>query len=133
MENDVCPLLGLVEEQGAYLTYPSYENRCYSSRAPQPIPLNEQTFFCLGGHQQRCPRFQARQALMQAQDEQDAAGELPAAAAAMAQADEFEWAGADDATAASAEDAFSWPASAGETQGAYDLALPPTPPLPPGP
>jgi hypothetical protein len=47
-DTDVCPLLGLVDEQGAYLTYPSYENRCYSSRAPQPIPLNEQTFFLSG-------------------------------------------------------------------------------------
>ena len=136
MENDVCPLLGLVEEQGAYLTYPSYENRCYSSRAPQPIPLNEQTFFCLGGHQQRCPRFQSRQALMQAQDEQQASSALPAGAAAMAQADDdsFDWLGAgDDDTAASAEDAVAWPSSSDDTEPAYDLALPPTPPLPPGP
>ncbi len=115
MENDVCPLLGLVEEQGAYLTYPSYENRCYSSRAPQPIPLNEQTFFCLGGHQQRCPRFQSRQALLQAQDEQNAAAAAAVAGAAARGASgrrSFDWVGAgDDEPAASAEDAVAWPAS----------------------
>lgn len=139
MENDVCPLLGLVEEQGAYLTYPSYENRCYSSRAPQPIPLNEQTFFCLGGHQQRCPRFQSRQALMEAQDQQSAADELPSGVAAMGEADDdaYDWVGAsDDEPVATAEDAIAWPPSADDTgwgEPAYDLALPPTPPLPPVP
>jgi hypothetical protein len=139
MENDVCPLLGLVDEQGAYLTYPSYENRCYSSRAPQPIPLNEQTFFCLGGHQQRCPRFQSRQALMQAQDEQRAAEDLPAGVAALGEADgdAFDWVGAsDDEPGAVAEGAIDWPPGAEEpgwAEPAYDLALPPTPPQPPAP
>ncbi len=135
MENDVCPLLGLVEEQGAYLTYPSYENRCYASRAPQPIPLNEQTFFCLGGHQQRCPRFQSRQALMQAQDDQGAAGELPGGQPA-GDDDVFDWVGAsDDELPTSAEEAISWPSSADDASfaGSAYMALPPTPPLPPGP
>jgi hypothetical protein len=69
----VCPLLGLLEERGAYLTYPSFENRCYAPGSSEAIPLNEQTFFCLGGNKERCPRFQARQA-------------APAAAAAAASA-----------------------------------------------
>lgn len=68
MESQVCPLLGLADERGAYLTYPSYENRCYASSPHQAIPLNEQTFFCLGGHKERCPRFQARQAAAPAGD-----------------------------------------------------------------
>lgn len=55
----VCPLLGLLEDRGAYLTYPSFENRCYASGAHEAIPLNEQTFFCLGGNNERCPRYQA--------------------------------------------------------------------------
>ncbi|HSN74744.1 MAG TPA: hypothetical protein VL334_06570 [Anaerolineae bacterium] len=137
MENDVCPLLGLVDEQGAYLTYPSYENRCYSSRAPQPIPLNEQTFFCLGGHQQRCPRFQSRQALMEAQDAQNATDELLVATAAVAgaQDDAFDWVGgSDDEPPTGAEDAIAWPADPTDsnwTEPATNLALPPTPPLPP--
>ena len=62
MASEVCPLLGLDDDRGAYLTYPSYENRCYAPDAAELIPLNEQTFFCLGGHMERCPRYQARQA-----------------------------------------------------------------------
>ncbi|MER2599507.1 MAG: hypothetical protein ABTQ73_08305 [Caldilineales bacterium] len=93
MDNDVCPLLGLVDEQGAYLTYPSYENRCYASRSPQSIPLNEQTFFCLGGHQARCPRFQSRQALMQTPSGQPADFSAPdaAGAGAISSDDELLW------------------------------------------
>jgi hypothetical protein len=138
-DTDVCPLLGLVDEQGAYLTYPSYENRCYSSRAPQPIPLNEQTFFCLGGHQQRCPRFQSRQALMQAQAEQSSADELPAGTAAVPEGDgdDFDWVGAsDDEPVARGDDDLAWPAGPGDegwTEPPYNLALPPAPPLPPVP
>ena len=62
MASEVCPLLGLDDDRGAYLTYPSYENRCYAPDSAESIPLNEQTFFCLGGHMERCPRYQARQA-----------------------------------------------------------------------
>lgn len=108
METDagVCPLLGLAEEQGAYLTYPSYENRCYSSRAPQPIPLNEQTFFCLGGHSERCPRFQARQALLKANEEQEAAA---AAGPESAASDEWPQPGeGDEAQAAAAAATLAW-------------------------
>lgn len=146
METDagVCPLLGLVDEQGAYLTYPSYDNRCYSSRSPQSIPLNEQTFFCLGGHQERCPRYQSRQALLQAQEAQtgqDAAGAGVAAGAAAAAASEgapqsadqvmLDWTEGDE-TDAVAEDPFAWPASASEagwTAPSGELPPPPTPPL----
>lgn len=60
MENEVCQFLGLIDEQGAYLTYPSFENRCYATTLGSAIPLNEQTFFCLGGNHQRCPRYRAR-------------------------------------------------------------------------
>lgn len=60
MENEVCRFLGLVDEQGAYLTYPSFENRCYATTLGSAIPLNEQTFFCLGGNHERCPRYRAR-------------------------------------------------------------------------
>ena len=49
MASEVCPLLGLDDDRGAYLTYPSYENRCYAPETAESIPLNEQTFFCLGG------------------------------------------------------------------------------------
>ncbi|MCS6843795.1 MAG: hypothetical protein NZ528_05635 [Caldilineales bacterium] len=59
MASQVCPLLGLVDERGAYLTYPSFENRCYATSPHQAIALNEQTFFCLGGNYERCPRYQA--------------------------------------------------------------------------
>ena len=62
MASEVCPLLGLDDDRGAYLTYPSYENCCYAPETAELIPLNEQTFFCLGGHMERCPRYQARQA-----------------------------------------------------------------------
>ena len=61
MASEVCQLLGLDDDRGAYLTYPSYENRCYAPETAESIPLNEQTFFCLGGHMERCPRYQARQ------------------------------------------------------------------------
>lgn len=60
MENEVCRFLGLIDEQGAYLTYPSFENRCYATTLGSAIPLNEQTFFCLGGNHERCPRYRAR-------------------------------------------------------------------------
>lgn len=73
MQSQVCPFLGLVDERGAYLTYPSFENRCYAPPASEAIALNEQTFFCLGGNHERCPRFQARQAA-------DASAPAPAAA-----------------------------------------------------
>ncbi len=131
-ENGVCPLLGLVDEQGAYLTYPSYENRCYSSRTPQSIPLNEQTFFCLGGHQERCPRFQSRQARMQADEPVAAAA---AAGAAAAQSDDvLSWdTGGDDASLGGADD-FEWESDAVDdpwAQPAFDDA-PPPPPLLPG-
>lgn len=132
METDtgVCPLLGLVEEQGAYLTYPSYENRCYSSRAPQPIPLNEQTFFCLGGHMERCPRFQARQALLRASEQQDAAA--PAAAPTPAADVAQDWSQPADAGAGQAAGAdLDWPqdlAADEWQQGDSDLAPPPLPP-----
>ena len=85
MASEACSLLGLDDDRGAYLTYPSYENRCYSSDAAESIPLNEQTFFCLGGHMERCPRYQATQA-RQSQGEPAAAG---AAAAAMASTDDL--------------------------------------------
>lgn len=129
-ENGVCPLLGLVDEQGAYLTYPSYENRCYASRTPQSIPLNEQTFFCLGGHQERCPRFQSRQARMQA-DETPAAATAAAAAAATDE-EPLSWQpDADDVSATGAEDDFSWQQDASDDawDAGYDLAAPPPPPL----
>ena len=141
MENEVCPLLGLVDEQGAYLTYPSYENRCYSSRSPQPIPLNEQTFFCLGGHSERCPRFQSRQALQQAQQAQEAADApdhaTPAtagasAAAQAADSDAFAWESSDSEPPSGASDDFTWgdaPGADAWTQPGYDLAPPPSPPL----
>jgi hypothetical protein len=125
-ENGVCPLLGLVDEQGAYLTYPSYENRCYASRTPQSIPLNEQTFFCLGGHQERCPRYQSRLARMQPDEEP------VAAAAAPAQDDPLTWqADAAEGGAAGAVDDFSWQQDAGDDAwvAGYDLAAPPPPPL----
>lgn len=135
METDagVCPLLGLVDEQGAYLTYPSYENRCYASRSPQNIPLNEQTFFCLGGHQERCPRFQSRAALMQAQ-EQQAAGAAGAAAAAQAtdpaaSDDVLNWAEGDlDQSMAEPDAESAWPANASDTAWAGAAYTPPPPP-----
>jgi len=144
METDagVCPLLGLVDDQGAYLTYPSYENRCYASRSPQTIPLNEQTFFCLGGHNERCPRFQSRQALMQAQDAQDAAGAVAAGAAA-AFADPtasddvmLNWTeGAEDdpGDLDAGEEEAAWPQTAAGasdwSDSGYTLPPPPPPPL----
>jgi hypothetical protein len=135
METDagVCPLLGLVDEQGAYLTYPSYENRCYASRSPQNIPLNEQTFFCLGGHQERCPRFQSRAALLQAQEQQDA-GAAGAAAAAQAadpaaSDDVLNWTEGDiDQSLAEPDAESAWPENASETAWAGPAYNPPPPP-----
>ncbi len=80
MASEVCPLLGLDDDRGAYLTYPSYENRCYAPASAESIPLNEQTFFCLGGHSERCPRYQASQA---SQPSGEPAAEGAAAAAAV--------------------------------------------------
>jgi len=141
METDagVCPLLGLVDDQGAYLTYPSYENRCYASRSPQTIPLNEQTFFCLGGHKERCPRYQSRQALLQAQEAQDVAGVAAAAAFADPTASDdvsLNWTeGAEDdpGDLSGAEDEVDWPqTAAGDSEwsdSGYNLPPPPPPPL----
>ncbi|MCB0238055.1 MAG: hypothetical protein KDH08_05320, partial [Anaerolineae bacterium] len=59
-DHDVCPFLGLADDRGSYLTYPSYENSCYAPPVAETISLNEQTFFCLGGNRERCPRYQER-------------------------------------------------------------------------
>lgn len=134
METDagVCPLLGLVDEQGAYLTYPSYENRCYASRSPQNIPLNEQTFFCLGGHQERCPRFQSRAALLQAQEQQGAAAGAAAAAQAAdpaASDDVLDWTEGDlDQSLAEPDVESAWPANDSQAAWAGSSYNPPPPP-----
>ncbi|MCB9153613.1 MAG: hypothetical protein H6649_06105 [Caldilineae bacterium] len=54
-DHDVCPFLGLADDRGSYLTYPSYENRCYAPPDAETISLNEQTFFCIGGNRSAAP------------------------------------------------------------------------------
>lgn len=137
MASDVCPHLGLDDDRGAYLTYPSYENRCYAKDAADSIPLNEQTFFCLGGHMERCPRYQAREARQPAA-EPDAGAAATAAGGAAAAAGEpsASWEtgsqlqdGQTDTIASG--DSFSWTeaSDAGWTDVDSDLPPPPPPPL----
>lgn len=108
MPSQVCPLLGLVDERGAYLTYPSFENRCYATGSHQAVALNEQTFFCLGGNYERCPRYQASAGARSpwAPPAADAAPEPEPAADAAA------WSEAPRAEPASS---FTEPADAGES------------------
>ncbi|MEA3338178.1 MAG: hypothetical protein U9R25_20005 [Chloroflexota bacterium] len=129
MESQVCPLLGLVDEQGAYLTYPSYENRCYASSPHQSIPLNEQTFFCLGGNRDRCPRLMARDAAASGEsaavdDEAAFAGATAAAFAVTSELDE------DFSSASGIGDNYDWEESSQDIgeQFEADYAVPPPPP-----
>lgn len=57
MESQACPLLGSLSEQGVYLNYPNFENRCYAAGRSEAAPLAQQQFFCLGGQFAACPRY----------------------------------------------------------------------------
>lgn len=59
MEGQACPLLGSLSEQGVYLNYPNFENRCYATGRSESVPLAQQQFFCLGGQFGTCPRHVA--------------------------------------------------------------------------
>lgn len=59
MEGQACPLLGSLSEQGIYLNYPNFENRCYATGRSESVPLAQQQFFCLGGQFATCPRHVA--------------------------------------------------------------------------
>ena len=59
MDGQACPLLGSLSEQGVYLNYPNFENRCYATGRSESAPLAQQQFFCLGGQFATCPRHVA--------------------------------------------------------------------------
>ena len=59
MDGQACPLLGSLSEQGVYLNYPNFENRCYATGRSESVPLAQQQFFCLGGQFATCPRHVA--------------------------------------------------------------------------
>ena len=123
-DHDVCPFLGLADDRGSYLTYPSYENSCYAPPVAETISLNEQTFFCLGGNRERCPRYQERHARLQSTPQ---ALEPEDAAAVMAAA----LAGGDDDSVRT--DDFTWQEQApdGDWDDLEPETTPPPPPLPP--
>lgn len=126
-DHDVCPFLGLADDRGSYLTYPSYENSCYAPPAAETISLNEQTFFCLGGNRERCPRYQERHARLQSTPqalEPEDAGAVMAAAMAASLVDEGDSVRTND---------FTWQEQApdGEWDDVEPDLTPPPPPLPP--
>lgn len=59
MDGQACPLLGSLSEQGVFLNYPNFENRCYATGRSESAPLAQQQFFCLGGQFATCPRHVA--------------------------------------------------------------------------
>ena len=126
-DHDVCPFLGLVDDRGSYLTYPSYENRCYAPPTAETISLNEQTFFCIGGNCERCPRYQERHARLQstpqALESENAESIMAAAMAASL---------AGDADSVESND-FTWQEQTpdGEWDDLQPDDSPPPPPLPP--
>ena len=136
MASEVCPLLGLDDDRGAYLTYPSYENRCYAPDAAESIPLNEQTFFCLGGHMERCPRYQARQASQPTGGFSDSSSNATvpgdgAAADSLSAGDSESVAPTDYRDTISYGDDFVWEEASdtGWTDVGPDLPPPPPPPV----
>ena len=58
-----CPHLGMRNEPGIYLAYPSPGNRCYRCRRPATPALAHQETFCLRGAQRDCPAFKQAQRL----------------------------------------------------------------------
>jgi hypothetical protein len=60
MENfssNICPYLGMKEDQTTPVGYPSTRNVCYHSQKNEIPNLNYQRSTCLGGRFRRCPMF----------------------------------------------------------------------------
>jgi hypothetical protein len=55
--NRTCPSLGLKDDAGSSLAFPSNWNYCHRSRPIASVRLKHQEEFCLGGKYQECPVF----------------------------------------------------------------------------
>ena len=55
----VCPYLGLLEDQATHMSFPADENRCFRAKPPQAPSFSHQQASCLDAYQQ-CPLYLAR-------------------------------------------------------------------------
>jgi hypothetical protein len=55
--NSVCPFLGVSDDPGTALSYPSVSNYCHHAMPIEPVRRTHQANFCLGGTYEKCRVF----------------------------------------------------------------------------
>ncbi len=52
-----CPYLGSLTGPETFITYPSFQNRCYATGHSEPVSREEQERYCLSAQYEHCPRY----------------------------------------------------------------------------
>ncbi len=52
-----CPYLGSLAGADTYVTYPSFQNRCFATGHGEPVSRAEQNQYCLSENHIHCPRY----------------------------------------------------------------------------